>query len=367
MKILVYPEDNNPYQELLYGKLRQKNDIVITYLECHFLRSHVLGNILLPFRLIKYWIKNYDIFHLHWTFAFKISISNKLFQNFITRAFFLLYYLFFLKLVKLLNFKLVWTVHNLLPHDKQFNNDVWARRFLSELCDAKIVHSKSIINDMEKIGLNTKKTYINPHGNLIGVYKNNITKESAREYFGFSKKDFVFLFFGRIEPYKGVEELLEAFRQLTKKRKNIKLLIAGDCHNKSIIAKLNYYKKKLKERVEIHSFYIENYKVQHYHNCADIVVSPFRAITTSSSVILALSFGKPIICPEIGVLKDLPKSVGFFYKSCNPNELLNCMEEATINREKVKNKGEHSIVYAKKLSWNTIAEKTYGIYRDLLK
>ena len=130
IKILVFPKDMNPYQELLYKKLSQKNNLVITYLETGFLNSQTLGLILLPFRLIKYWLKHYNIFHLHWTYAFKFSIESKIFQNFLTRAFFLIYFILFLKLIKLLNFKLIWTVHNVLPHEKQFANDVWARRFL---------------------------------------------------------------------------------------------------------------------------------------------------------------------------------------------------------------------------------------------
>jgi glycosyltransferase involved in cell wall biosynthesis len=365
MKILVYPKDINPYQELLYEELRQKKNIFFTYLETEFLNSHTLGLILLPYRLIKYRLNRYDIFHLHWTFAFSLPSKSKLFLNFLTRAFFLIYFVLFLKLIKLLNFKLIWTVHNVLPHEKQFINDVWARIFLSKLCDAKIVHSKSTIGEMRKLGLNTKNTYITSHGNYIGVYKNNITKESARKYFEFNEKDFVFLFFGMIEPYKGVEDLLETFKQLIKKRKNVRLLIAGKCDNKDLKKMLNNYKEELKEDVKIYTEYIKNDKIQYYFNCADAVVYPCKKITTSGSVILALSFGKPIICPEIGDLKELPNNIGFFYKPRNKKGLLNCMEKVILNKEKLEKIGKNSFDYANSLSWDKIAEKTYNIYKNL--
>lgn len=365
MKILVYPKDVNPYQELLYEKLRKKKNIFITYLETEFLNSHTLSLILLPYRLIKYRLKHYKIFHLHFIYPFGFSIISKLFQNFLTRAFFSIYFVLFLKLVILLNFKLIWTVHEAIPIEKEPINGVWARRFLSKLCDAKIVHAKSTIEEMQKLGIDTKNTYINPIGSYIGIYKNSITEESARKYFEFNEKDFVFLFFGLIKPYKGVEDLLETFKQLIKKRKNVRLLIAGKCRNKDIKMKLDNYKIDLKEGVKIYTEFIENDEIQYYFNCADVVVFPFKKITTSSTVILALSFGKPIICPKIGNLKELPDNLGFFYKPGSKEALLDCMENAILNKEKLKKMGKNSFDYANSLSWDKIAEKTHKIYKNL--
>ena len=366
MKILVYPKDENPYLEFIYEELRQKKNIFCTYLENEFLNSHTLGLILLPYRLIKYRLKRYDIFHLHWIHPFGFPTNNKLFQNFLTRAFFSVYFMLFLKLVILLNFKLIWTVHEAIPTEKEPINGIWARRFLSKLCDAKIVHAKSSIEEMQKLGINTKNTYITYHGNYIGVYKNNITKESARKYLKFSKKDFIFLFFGQIKPYKGVEDLLETFKQLIKKRKNVRLLIAGKCDNKDLKKMLNNYKEELKEDVKIYTEHIKNDKIQYYFNCADAVVYPFKKITTSGSVILALSFGKPIICPRIGNLKELPDNLGFFYKPGSKEALLDCMENAILNKEKLKKMEKNSFDYATSLSRDKIAEKTYEIYKNLV-
>ena len=173
MKILVYPRDPNPYQGLLYRKII--NNVVIKYLEPP-LNSNILGIILFPFQLVFNRILCYNIFHLHWTYNFKFPINNFFFNTVAT-----IYFLLCISFIKLLGYKLVWTVHNVLPHEKQFLNDVWARIFLSKLCDAKIVHSKSTIGEMRKLGLNTKNTYITSLGSYIGVYKNTITKESARK------------------------------------------------------------------------------------------------------------------------------------------------------------------------------------------
>ena len=117
--------------------------------------------------------------------------------------------------------------------------------------------------------------------------------------------------------------------------KNIKLIIAGklpDDSDRSMERILNIYRKKLIGYLKINADFIKKEEVQYYFNCADVVVAPFTRITTSSSVILASSFGKPIICPKIGNLKDLPDNIGFFYNPRNDDGLLECMKQA-INKK----------------------------------
>jgi len=145
----------------------------------------------------------------------------------------------------------------------------------------------------------------------------------------------------------------------------VRLLIAGKCSNWDLKMELDNYQIKLKEDVKIDTGYIENDKIQYYFNCADVVVFPFKNITTSSTVILALSFAKPIITPKIGNLKELPGNLGYFYKPGSIEALLDCMENAILNKEKLKKMGENAFDYANSLSWDKIAEKTYEIYKNL--
>lgn len=357
MKILVYPKDPNPYQELLYRQLASK--VVIKYLLPPMYFSK-LGIFLFPFQVFFNKFLGYNIFHLHWTYSFQ-SPRNNVFL----KAAFTIYFLFCLILIKLLRYKLIWTVHNILPHEKQFTNDAWVRRFLSKLCVAKIVHSESTIDEMKKLGLDTKKSYVIPIGNYIEVYKNKVSKTHARRYFKFNDKDTVFLFFGKIESYKGIKDLLDVFRKLTKTRKNIKLLIGGKCNDEALKRILNYYKKGLKKNIRIYIYYIKDEKVQYFFNSADVVVFPFKEVTTSSSVILASSFSKPVICPRLGALKDIPDNVGYFYSEKDKEGLLNCMLNAIENKEELKLMGKNGFSYAKKLSWNKIREKTLQLYLEI--
>lgn len=359
MKILVFPKDSNPYQELLYSELRSK--IEVKYLE-NPMQSRTVGLFLLFPRVFYYRIKGFTIFHLHWVYPFSSPLKNWLFNNLFTKALFTFYFIFFIFFIKILRYRLVWTVHNIIPHKKKFINDIWVIKFLSKLSDSKIVHSKITLKEMKKMFIDTHSSYIIPHGNYTGEYPNNLDKKDARKKLDIKKDSFVFCFFGRIEIYKGIIELLNNF--LCLKNKNSVLIIAGKCEDSDLKKRILDFKGY--NNIILHLDFIPDDMVQIFFNAADILVHPFRTITTSGSVILALSFGKPIICPKIGNLKELPKDVGFFYGPENKQGLLNCMKKATENKDKLEEMEKNVIKYVKSLSWDKIANKTYDVYKKVI-
>ena len=183
MKILVFPlDEKNQYQHLLYFPIGQANKV-------NFLKIRPL---FLPFLFVPslffYSLRGYSVFHLHWP-SFNIRNKKK------SKGLFKLNFFLsksYIKSIKFLGFKLVWTIHNLVPHEKNTSNDLEITKLLCEVADAKIVHSNQTISEMKKLKLNVKNTFVIPHGSYVGVYSNN--KKDTKRSFGFSKKDFVFLF-----------------------------------------------------------------------------------------------------------------------------------------------------------------------------
>jgi len=357
MKILVYPKDPNPYQELIYSRLRPK--IEIKYLE-NPTRSGTVGLLMLFLQLVYYRIKGYTILHLHWFYTFYPPLRNWLLNNALTRALYSLLFIIFILFIKILRYRLIWTVHNVVPLVKQFINSVGIMKILSNLSNSKIVHSKTTLENMKKLHISTRFSYIIPHGSYSGIYINNICREDAREKVGVDKKNFVFCFLGRIESYKGVLELLHDFLSLNEE--NLGLIVAGECRNRDLKRRILDYKSY--SNIILHLEFIKDDDIQIYLNTADVIVYPFQTITTSGSVILALSFGKPIIYPKMGNLRDLPGDIGFSYKPDGEMGLLNCMKKAISNKAKLREMGKNALKYAESFSWDKIAEKTYKVYKD---
>ncbi len=353
IKVLVYPYDINPYQNLLYNHMR--NGVEIKYLKGST-SSQTINNILLPLLLIKYRVKGYKIFHLHWTYGFTFPGKNYLSLFFST-----IYYYLILTFIKFTGYKIVWTVHNILPHEKQFINDIYASKVLSKLCNVKIVHSKSAIDEMRHLDFDIKNINIIPHGNYIESYVNEITRKEARRILNINNNDFIFLFFGRVEKYKGIEYMLNEFSKIN--NHNIKLIICGACTDPELLTKIQLYITN--SNITFINKHINNNDIQIFMNASDTVILPFNKINSSGSAILALSFAKTIIAPQKGTLNEMPKNVGYFYSNGNNNGLYKSMINSISKRNMLEIIGQNGYEYIKTFSWNNISKKTLRLYKEL--
>ena len=145
--------------------------------------------------------------------------------------------------------------------------------------------------------------YVIPHGNYIGYYANNVSKSKARRRLGLNNENFVYLFLGLIRPYKGIEDLIDTFLKLS--NTNTRLLIAG-----RVFGIINY-ESKLKEstkgncRIKLFLDFIPDEDIQVFLNACDVFVLPYKDITTSGAALLGMSFGKPIIAPNISFFREV--------------------------------------------------------------
>lgn len=123
--------------------------------------------------------------------------------------------------------------------------------------------------------------------------------------FGFKETDTVFLFFGLIRKYKGLDLLLEAFAQLAKKRNDVKLLVAGEFYedDKPYLDIVSNH--QLGDKVVIENRYIPNEEVEKYFHACDVNVLPYRSATQSGVLNVAYSFLKPAIVTNVGELGSL--------------------------------------------------------------
>ena len=352
MKVLIYPRGENPYQELLYAPLRT------SYPESLFLyiNANRLNFLLLPLIFLVRRIQGYRILHLHWA---NFSISAPIpFKNKLSYW----YGILCISSLRILGYKIIWTIHNVVPHESQRDDHLKLVQYISRVAKAKIVHSAFTLEDMTKHGFNTSSAIVIPIGNYIGVYPEKVTRKQARCSLNANNRELVVLFFGLIRPYKGVDNLVNIFEKLSKM--NIKLIIAGKCFNRILYEKI--IDAQAKCNIDFYNGHVPDQDVATYFEAADIVCLPFKTITTSSSAMLALSFGKPVIAPRAGALKDLPNNVGYLYDPKNPHGLEQSLRLAISKKSQLSRLGSNAMTYANTLSWDKISEKTYNLYKDVL-
>jgi beta-1,4-mannosyltransferase len=308
--------------------------------------------------LSKEWLNEHrgelDVLHIHWphyTYTrpdLEESVANcsELMEN--------LWY------ARHLGYKVVWTVHNLYPHESIHPElDRIARMAISEIGSALIVHCEYGRAMVERRFHRTEGVFTIPHGNFIDAYPNEITRQKAREHLGLSNENFVYLFFGNVRPYKGVEQLLETFSELS--GEHLRLLLAAKLnteYSKEIVRQAEEGDPRILVRT---SEFFPSEDFQIYLNAADVVVLPFEQILTSGSVITALSFGKPVVVPRIGCLTELVSNrVGVAYEPNVSGALKQAMEGVQdLDLERC---SQEALNLAKSISWERIAEKTAEAY-----
>ncbi|MBV7338701.1 glycosyltransferase family 4 protein [Chloroflexi bacterium TSY] len=184
----------------------------------------------------------------------------------------------------------------------------------------------------------------------------------ARERLGFAQDELLFLFFGRIQPYKGVFDLIDAFEQL--ENPHARLLLVGKPESNEAQALLES-RGRSHENIHLYLDYVANTDIQLYMNAADLVVLPFREILTSSTVILAMSFGKAVIAPRVGCIAETLADQGcFFYNANERNGLLQALQKA--QSADLAAMGRSNLQQADRFNWNEIGRQTHEVYRQCL-
>ncbi len=270
----------------------------------------------------------------------------------------------------------IWTAHNLIAHDSP--NPKREHRMIQKLinqCRGVMVLSEAsrellLAEYRVPKQVEIKKVY---HGHYIDCYVNQTTRKDARKKLGIASNEFVYLVPGAIKPYKGHAEAIAAFKSVSTESDT--LLIAGGGDNSFIdelrtMAKANTCTSRGK--IKFVPGFIADEEFQNFYNAADVTVLPFRHVLNSGSLLLAMSFGSPVIAPKMGSIPEIAMPEYFFGYEPTENvvsELKNTFAEAksTISDETSSLEISKAIInYTRsKYDWREIGQQLYKWYQEL--
>lgn len=340
----------NPYQIQLYEKLTLLG-VQIETTNCSTL------NLLSTIKQ-----SQAHVLHIHWLDHFFLTRTNKL-VSFIK----LLLFISQLCILRLMNIKIIWTVHNIKNHqNKHLELDRIGSILVSRLAHGLIVHSKAAKNEVLKVFhlKQDKNIFIVPHGNYIGVYENKISQVEARKYLNIPDSSLVLLFFGLIHPYKGVLDITKALKQLN--YEDVYLVIAGKPCNE-VMAEQLAQEAEDNNKIKFISGLVPDEQVQIYMNACDVVVLPYKEFLTSGAVILAMSFRKACIAPRKGCIYEVLDDTGsFLYNPDIEDGLLQALNNVVQKRDYLSGMGTHNYNLANQWNWNYVAQQTLNVYQKYL-
>jgi beta-1,4-mannosyltransferase len=362
-RILMMPDyrRDNPYQQLLAEALRSRS------------RGFASSPSLMPLevlfttdyrRIFPLWRAVNDnsatVLHLHWLTPYLKG------ENWFTRSIYSLKLLMDLWLIRLSGVKIIWTVHNHLAHNTQFPQlELWLRKKISQVAHQLIVHHQYSGEYLSQ-SWNHKLTFtVIPHGHYQTIYPGAIAQQAARQQLNLPLDGLLYLNLGMIRPYKGIESLFQVWQEWQADQElstpnNCNLLIAGQPITET-------YRRHLESLlgntpgIIFHPNFIPAAKMHLYFSAADIVVLPFTHILTSGSLILAMSYHKPIIAPrQGGIVETLSLADSLLYEPQDPHGLLKALRASTkVDLEILSQKVSAA---CDRLSWDKIAQQTTAVY-----
>jgi glycosyltransferase involved in cell wall biosynthesis len=199
--------------------------------------------------------------------------------------------------------RLVWTVHNVLPHDAVYPEaEVEVCRLVAEHADLVHVLSEETLPAVAPYyRLDPERVVTIPHSSYVGVYPQRIGRPRARRRLGLGAHDRVLATLGLIRPYKGIDRLLDAVARPPLDRPDLRLLVAGPQGGgpgmQALVERL-----ASTPRVVSRAERVPDRDVQLWLGAADLAVLPYAGILNSGSFLLAETFGLPVVAPRAGAL-----------------------------------------------------------------
>lgn len=198
--------------------------------------------------------------------------------------------------------KIVWTFHNKQPHKQSFGKlSSLLMKWLAKYTSNIVIHScisEDILVRYYGNQVRTKIVYV-PHPNYIDVYGPSKLSECEAS----TSDHLSLLFVGAVKPYKNIELLIEAIKDSNPKE--VHLTIVGKPSTSEYQAKIESMVAGM-SNVVLRLAFVNDEDLGSLIARHDLLALPYNKESSlnSGSVILAFSYGRTVMCPNIGTLLD---------------------------------------------------------------
>jgi glycosyltransferase involved in cell wall biosynthesis len=276
----------------------------------------------------------------------------------------------YVSLLRRLGVPLVATAHQVTPHEPiAFQDAIYNR--IHGLPDLVIAHSEVDQARLgDEFGLDADRVAVIPHGDY-GFFADTADppdRHVARARLGLGADEPVALFFGYLREYKGLDVLLDAWPGVAAAVPDARLLIAGDP-----VQLAADRREELRRRADdvgaVHHFdYVPFDEVGGYFAAADLLVLPYRRISQSGVLYLALALGVPVVATEVGAWPEMlaDGDSALLVPPESPAELTAAVARAFGDPELRSRLADGGRRIAAAHSWPAVAESTEAAFRSLL-
>lgn len=180
------------------------------------------------------------------------------------------------------------------------------------------------------------------------------------------------LFVGRIQPAKGTDVAVEAFRHIAKKIDGSRLVIVGAPSGPDGVGEFDALQKRAKslnlsDRITF-AEPVPHREMPDVYRASDVVMIPSRSESFGLVAAEAQASGLPVVAARVGGLSDVvgERSGGVLVDGWGSTEWSTAVIEILENEQRARELRRLGPLWAERYSWETSVERIADIYRDML-
>jgi beta-1,4-mannosyltransferase len=206
---------------------------------------------------------------------------------------------------RLLRVRIVWTVHNLGPHEADASwSAVRAYALMARVADVFVVHSRAAAaRTQSRFPRSRGRVVVAPHGHYLGAHPPaGSARDEVRARYGVPSDAFLLLAFGQIRRYKRLAELSRVVAGAEDGA--LHLLVAGAAFDPALAEDLESV-PGVGKRVHLDLRRVPTEEVAELHAAADAAVCNHAELFSSGALLLGLSQGLAVITAESDAAREV--------------------------------------------------------------
>jgi len=255
---------------------------------------------------------------------------------------------------------IVLTAHDRLPHNRSGDLLQFNFRRTYDTARAIIVHSRKAGDVVrETYGTNPEKLHVIQHGDLSVSLRPLPSQANARAALGIPAGERLCLMFGTVEPYKGIEPVVDWWRSSAPAAT---LAVAGKPFSTDYGAAVRMRAGGASTKIRFDLSWQTDEALERWLAAADCVLFHYRAIFTSGAACLARSLGIPILIPHRLDTVDLAEPHPLVIRFDDLETDFPAALEAALA---VRPDPAAAADWRQMTAWSRIAEETARVYRSV--
>lgn len=358
-KIFYSPDyTNNSYQSNLYSEAENFKYSVLAK-----------NTLVIDDELVASTFSESLVYHQHWLKElYWQSGSRETGVNVIDR------HISILRVLKAYGAKVCWTLHNLVDHDatplqEDLNN--YAVQQMAGLSDHIFIHSREagkLLAEHCTMDLSAKLELLEHplYDNLLRSAEPELPIEiNPRKLEG--RRILVSL--GMIRPYKGVVDLIDAFRKfaVTTRDHRLQLIVGGQLQDPGVEEILNRLDSETRDCITLIARRLDENEIVRLMQMAHLSVTPYRKILTSGSYYLSTTFGKPTVAPSKGIFPEIieDEKNGFLYDGTSAGLVGVLHKIARLSDKELELVGGHALRTCRHLDAASVSSRFFSALENI--